>query len=139
MQLIHKDLLGIQQLTVDEINLIQDTAETMNMVLQANSKRTAHLQCKSIVTLFMKTAPERDCPLKWPVNSERRVGALQHQQQRQQGESLVDLLDHRYDGDGYFDHAARRIRRASPDRAPRQSLCDQCRRRYERASHAGVA
>ncbi|MGI6333599.1 MAG: aspartate carbamoyltransferase catalytic subunit [Saccharofermentanales bacterium] len=56
MQLIHKDLLGIQQLTVDEINLILDTAETMKMVLQANSKRTAHLQGKSIVTLFYENS-----------------------------------------------------------------------------------
>lgn len=56
MQLKNKDLLGIQQLCSEEIALILDTAKTMKMVLSANSKKTAHLQGKSIITLFYENS-----------------------------------------------------------------------------------
>jgi len=56
MQLSQKDLLGIQQLSAAEIGLILDTAETMKMVLTANSKKTAHLQGKSVITLFYENS-----------------------------------------------------------------------------------
>lgn len=56
MQLNHKDLLGMQELTADEIQLILDTAETMKMVLSANSKKTAHLQGRSVITLFYENS-----------------------------------------------------------------------------------
>jgi len=56
MQLSQKDLLGIQQLTAAEIGLILDTAETMKMVLTANTKKTAHLQGKSVITLFYENS-----------------------------------------------------------------------------------
>jgi aspartate carbamoyltransferase catalytic subunit len=56
MQLIHKDLLGIQELTPGEIQLILDTADTMKMVLSANSKKTTHLQGKSVITLFYENS-----------------------------------------------------------------------------------
>ncbi len=56
MQLSKKDLLGIQELTAEEIMLILDTAETMKHVLSANSKKTAHLQGKSVVTLFYENS-----------------------------------------------------------------------------------
>ena len=56
MQLSHKDLLGIQELSAGEIQLILDTAETMKLVLAANSKKTAHLQGKSVITLFYENS-----------------------------------------------------------------------------------
>jgi len=56
MQLDRKDLLGIQDLRADEIMLILDTAETMKHVLTANSKKTAHLQGKSVITLFYENS-----------------------------------------------------------------------------------
>lgn len=56
MQLNHKDLLGMQELSADEIQLILDTAETMKMVLSANSKKTAHLQGRSVITLFYENS-----------------------------------------------------------------------------------
>ena len=56
MHLNHKDLLGIQELNADEIQLILDTAETMKMVLSANSKKTAHLQGRSVITLFYENS-----------------------------------------------------------------------------------
>lgn len=56
MRLRHKDLLGIQQLDKDEIELILDTAQTMKLVLQSSSKKTAHLQGRSVVTLFYENS-----------------------------------------------------------------------------------
>jgi len=56
MQLRSKDLLGIKELSAEEINLILDTAETMKHVLSASSKKTAHLQGKSVVTLFYENS-----------------------------------------------------------------------------------
>jgi len=56
MQLIHKDILGCQELTAAEISLILDTAETMRLVLNASNKKTAHLQGKSVITLFYENS-----------------------------------------------------------------------------------
>ncbi|MDW7657727.1 MAG: aspartate carbamoyltransferase catalytic subunit [Bacillota bacterium] len=56
MQLSQKDLLGIQSLSAEEIILILDTADTMKHVLSASSKKTAHLQGKSIITLFYENS-----------------------------------------------------------------------------------
>jgi aspartate carbamoyltransferase catalytic subunit len=56
MQLRSKDLLGTRDLGADEITLILDTAEAMKHVLTASSKKTAHLQGKSVVTLFYENS-----------------------------------------------------------------------------------
>ena len=56
MQLNSKDLLGMKELSNAEIKLILDTADTMKLVLQANSKKTAHLQGKSVITLFYENS-----------------------------------------------------------------------------------
>lgn len=56
MQLKNKDLLGIQELDAAEIELILNTARTMKLVLAANTKKTAHLQGKSVVTLFYENS-----------------------------------------------------------------------------------
>ena len=59
MILKSKDLLGLKDLTAEEIEYILDTARTMKYVITSNNKRTPHLQGKSIVTLFMRTAQEQ--------------------------------------------------------------------------------
>ena len=51
-----KDLLGIQQLSADEIALILDTARTMRQVMDSGNKRTAYLQGKTVVTLFYENS-----------------------------------------------------------------------------------
>lgn len=56
MQLSSKDLLGIKELSPAEIELILDTADKMKLVLDANSKKTAHLQGKSVITLFYENS-----------------------------------------------------------------------------------
>jgi aspartate carbamoyltransferase catalytic subunit len=49
MNLKSKDLLGLKDLSREEIELILDTAKTMKMLIQSPSKRAPHLSGKSIV------------------------------------------------------------------------------------------
>ena len=56
MGLKNKDLLGMKQLTTEEIMEILDTAKTMKMVISSGNKKTTHLQGKSIVTLFYENS-----------------------------------------------------------------------------------
>ena len=56
MGLKSKDLLGMKQLTADEIMEILDTAKTMKLVISSANKKTSHLQGKSVVTLFYENS-----------------------------------------------------------------------------------
>jgi aspartate carbamoyltransferase catalytic subunit len=51
-----KDILGLRDMAVEEIQHILDTAKTMKYILQANNKKTPHLQGKSIITLFYENS-----------------------------------------------------------------------------------
>ncbi|NLJ88813.1 MAG: aspartate carbamoyltransferase, partial [Epulopiscium sp.] len=56
MMLKSKDLLGLKELSAEEISEILTTAEMMKMVLDSNSKKTSHLQGRSVVTLFYENS-----------------------------------------------------------------------------------
>lgn len=56
MNLKSKDLLGLKELSADEIEYILDTAKTMKYVVTSNSKKTPYLQGKSIITLFYENS-----------------------------------------------------------------------------------
>ena len=56
MTLIDKDLLGMKELSADEIAEILKTAQVMKMVMQSGNKKTSHLQGKSVVTLFYENS-----------------------------------------------------------------------------------
>lgn len=51
-----KDLLGLAPLTADEIKYILKSAEEMKKVVLQDSKKTSHLQGKSIITLFYENS-----------------------------------------------------------------------------------
>lgn len=51
-----KDLLGLKDLTAEEIKYILNNAETMKYILSQNNKKTPHLQGKSIITLFYENS-----------------------------------------------------------------------------------
>jgi aspartate carbamoyltransferase catalytic subunit len=51
-----KDLLGIKDLSGEEINLILNTAAEMKKILKQNVKKVPHLQNKSVVTLFYENS-----------------------------------------------------------------------------------
>lgn len=50
----HKDLLGIEQLSVDEINLILDTAEALREVSARAIKKVPALRGKTVINLFFE-------------------------------------------------------------------------------------
>ncbi|NLC68744.1 MAG: aspartate carbamoyltransferase catalytic subunit [Clostridiaceae bacterium] len=56
MKLERKDLLGLRDVSAEEIEYILDTAKTMKMILTSGNKKTPHLQGKSIVTLFYENS-----------------------------------------------------------------------------------
>jgi len=56
MNLKSKDLLGLKDLTADEIKYILDTAKTMKYIVTSKNKKTPHLQGKSIITLFYENS-----------------------------------------------------------------------------------
>ena len=56
MALKRKDLLGLRGVVAQEIREILDTAKTLKSILEQKSKKTPHLQGKSIVTLFYENS-----------------------------------------------------------------------------------
>ena len=56
MQFKRKHLLGLKDVTKEEIETILDNASLMKHILNQNSKKTPHLQGKSIVTLFYENS-----------------------------------------------------------------------------------
>lgn len=56
MILKSKDLLGLKELTTEEIEYILNTAKTMKLIVTSKNKKTPHLQGKSIITLFYENS-----------------------------------------------------------------------------------
>ncbi|MDR1439610.1 MAG: aspartate carbamoyltransferase catalytic subunit [Clostridiales bacterium] len=56
MRLSKKDLLGIKELDASEIELVLKTAKSMRKLLDADTKRTPHLQGRTVVTLFYENS-----------------------------------------------------------------------------------
>ena len=56
MQLKSKDLLGLKDLSREEIDLILETAFMMKNVVESGNKRTAHLRGKTVITLFYENS-----------------------------------------------------------------------------------
>ncbi|MBP7401577.1 MAG: aspartate carbamoyltransferase catalytic subunit [Clostridia bacterium] len=56
MRLQSKDLLGLRETPPEDIALILETAASMKRVLRSPSKKTTHLQGKSVVTLFYENS-----------------------------------------------------------------------------------
>ena len=52
----HKDLLGIEQLSVDDIQLILDTAEALRDVAARPVKKVPALRGKTVVNLFFESS-----------------------------------------------------------------------------------
>ena len=56
MQLKSKDLLGLKDITKEEINIILNTASEMKKILAQGVKKLPHLQNKSLFTLFYENS-----------------------------------------------------------------------------------
>ena len=56
MNLKCKDLLGLKDMSAEEMEYILETAKTMKYIITSNTKKTPHLQGKSIITLFYENS-----------------------------------------------------------------------------------
>ncbi len=54
--LTNKDLLGLQETSKEDIELILDTADMMRHILDSPTKKTAHLAGKSVVLFFLENS-----------------------------------------------------------------------------------
>jgi len=92
MNLKSKDLLGLKDLSADEIEHILDTAKTMKLILTTNNKKTPHLQGKSVVTLFYENSTRTrlsfELASKYMSASTANVSAVGSSVAK--GESLID-------------------------------------------------
>jgi Aspartate carbamoyltransferase, catalytic chain len=64
MKLSRKDILSIEYLSVEEINLILDTAESFIEVSTREIKKVPTLRGKQLLIFSLNRAPEREHPLK---------------------------------------------------------------------------
>lgn len=87
-----KDLLGIKELSKEDIYLILDTAAEMKEKVISQDKKTYHLQGKSIVTLFYENSTRTrlsfELASKYMSSSSANITASGSSVQK--GESLID-------------------------------------------------
>jgi len=92
MNLKSKDLLGLRDISSEEIEYILSTAKTMKFILSSNNKKTAHLQGKSIITLFYENSTRTrlsfELASKYMGASAANISASSSSVQK--GETLID-------------------------------------------------
>ncbi len=92
MNLKSKDLLGLRDITAEEIEYILNTAKTMKYILNSNNKKTAHLQGKSIITLFYENSTRTrlsfELAAKYMGGNAANISASSSSVQK--GETLID-------------------------------------------------
>lgn len=92
MVLKSKDLLGLKELSAEEIEYILATAKTMKVVLTSKNKKTPHLQGKSIVTLFYENSTRTrlsfELASKYMSSSSANISASSSSVAK--GETLID-------------------------------------------------
>jgi aspartate carbamoyltransferase catalytic subunit len=62
MGLRSKDLLGIRELSVEEIRLVLDTAASMKEIASRDIKKVPALRGKTVINLFYEPSTRRDFP-----------------------------------------------------------------------------
>ncbi len=92
MKLSGKDLLGMQQLSAEEIRYILYQAEIMKHILMQNAKKTPHLQGKTVVNLFYEnsTRTRMSFELASKYMSANAANITASGSSVQKGESLID-------------------------------------------------
>ncbi len=92
MKLVNKDLLGMKELSAEEIRYILYQAEIMKNILNQNAKKTPHLQGKTVVTLFYEnsTRTRMSFELASKYMSANAANMTASGSSVQKGESLID-------------------------------------------------
>lgn len=90
-----KDLLGLKDLSAKEITNILQTAETMKLILDQPSKKTPHLQGKTVVNLFYEnsTRTRLSFELAAKYMSANAANITAGGSSVQKGETLVDTAN----------------------------------------------
>jgi aspartate carbamoyltransferase catalytic subunit len=92
MILKSKDLLGLKEVTAEEIEYILNTAKTMKLIVTSKNKKAPHLQGKSIITLFYENSTRTrlsfELASKYMSASAANVSASSSSVAK--GESLID-------------------------------------------------
>lgn len=90
-----KDLLGLKDLSAKEIKNILDTAATMKLILRQPSKKTPHLQGKTVVNLFYEnsTRTRLSFELAAKYMSANAANITASGSSVQKGETLIDTAD----------------------------------------------
>ena len=90
-----KDLLGLKDLSADEIKRILDTAETMKLIIKQPSKKTPHLQGKTVVNLFYEnsTRTRLSFELAAKYMSANAANITASGSSVQKGETLIDTAN----------------------------------------------
>ncbi|HHV41364.1 MAG TPA: aspartate carbamoyltransferase catalytic subunit [Clostridiaceae bacterium] len=93
-QLTSQHLLGMQELSPAEINLILDTAFVMKNILSVQTKKTAHLQGRSVITFFAENSTRTrlsfDMACKYLGATTASIGASDSSIRK--GENLYDTV-----------------------------------------------
>ena len=84
----HKDLLSLRDVEREEIEMILSTAASMRQLLDSPTKKTAHLQGKSIVTLFYENSTRTR--MSFELASKYMSAAAANISSVQKGETLLD-------------------------------------------------
>lgn len=94
MALKTKDLLGLRSISREEIIEVLDTAETMKKVVAGPTKKTPHLQGKSIVTLFYENSTRTRLSFELASKYMSAVAAniAASSSSVKKGESLIDTV-----------------------------------------------
>ena len=89
-----KDLIGIKQLSRQQIEEILDVAKTMKFIINQPTKRTVYLQGKSIVTLFCENSTRTKLSFESAVKYMGGMagGLATSTSSTQKGESLLDTV-----------------------------------------------
>lgn len=90
-----KDLLGLKDLSAKEITNILQTAETMKLILEQPSKKTPHLQGKTVVNLFYEnsTRTRLSFELAAKYMSANAANITASGSSVQKGETLIDTAN----------------------------------------------
>lgn len=90
-----QDLLGLKDLSADEIMNILNTAKTMKMILQNPNKKTPHLQGKTVVNLFYEnsTRTRLSFELAAKYMSANAANITASGSSVQKGETLIDTAE----------------------------------------------
>jgi aspartate carbamoyltransferase catalytic subunit len=136
--LSHKDLLGIDQLSSEDVNLILDTAEALREVAARPVKKVPTLRGKTVINLFFEPSTRTRSSFEL---AEKRLSAdilnfTASTSSVSKGETLLDTARN-LDVSGHYRDPPRIRRRTSSSWKGMPIFHCQRGRRHARASYAG--